>query len=232
MAKQRPVLAAVLAAAFVAAALSSRIRARIYTWGATPAEVAAQLPGDDLLTPGRRRTTRAVTVDAPIGSVWPWLVQLGEDRGGFYSHDLLERAVGADIHNADTIHPEWQHLHVGDTVWLARRYGSLGSQIVAAVQPGEYLVLVSPDDYSRIERGGAADGSWAFYLQPRGQRTRLIARGSGGAVGRIAFDVVHFIMEWQMLRGIRRRGERLWSGSSSDVVPIRADSLPLTSRTP
>ena len=75
-----------------------------------------------------------MTVDAPVTTVWPWLAQIGEDRGGFYSYSLLERAVGAHIHNADVVHPEWQDLQVGDTVWLARRYGERARQVVAAVK--------------------------------------------------------------------------------------------------
>ena len=73
-------------------------------------------------------TTRALTIDAPIAAVWPWLAQIGEDRGGFYSYSVLERAVGAHIQNANTVHPEWQDVHVGDTVWLARHYGELQSR--------------------------------------------------------------------------------------------------------
>ena len=88
-----------------------------------PTKSNAVLPGDELVQPGVPRTTRAVTIDAPVDAVWPWLAQIGEDRGGFYSYSLLERAVGARIHNADAIHPEWQELRVGDTIWLARRYG-------------------------------------------------------------------------------------------------------------
>lgn len=64
-----------------------------------------------------------MTIDAPIADAfWPWLAQIGEDRGGFYSYSLLERAaVGAHVHNANSIHPEWQDIRVGDTVWLTRR---------------------------------------------------------------------------------------------------------------
>jgi hypothetical protein len=122
----------------------------MYTWGARDDEVAAALPGDDLVAPNTPRNTRAVTVDAPVDAVWPWLAQIGEDRGGFYSYFLLERAVGADIRNADTVHPEWQDVRVGDTVWLARRYGTGARQVVAAVEPNSHLLLVSPMDFARV----------------------------------------------------------------------------------
>lgn len=208
MGKYRPALADLLAAAGVAALYRSHVRPWIYTWGARPDEVAATLPGDDLTEPGGPRTTRAVTIDAPRQDVWPWLVQIGEDRAGFYSYSLLERGVGADVHNADVIHPEWQQLQVGDTVWLAHRYGPDASQIVAAVKPRSHLVLVSPADYQRLQRGEKATGSWSFVLRREVGGTRLLARGCGGAVGRFWFDIPHFVMEQKMLRGIAKRAQR------------------------
>jgi hypothetical protein len=184
------------------------VRPWMSRWGATADEFDAELPGDEIVEDGATSTTRAITVDAPVDDVWPWLVQIGEGRAGFYSYSLLERAAGARIHNAHNIHPEWQQLQVGDTVWLARRYGDGASQVVAEVLPKSHLILVSPSDYQRLQHGGKASGSWAFYLRPDGDRTRLLARGSGGAVGQAVFDVAHFIMEQKMMRGIRDRAER------------------------
>jgi hypothetical protein len=181
----------------------------MYTWGAREDEVTAPLPGDELVSVHTPRTTRAVTVDAPIADVWPWLAQIGEDRGGFYSYSWLERAVGADIRNANTIHPEWQNIRVGDTVWLARRYGEVARQVVAAVEPSSHLVLMSPDDFQRVQRGERASGSWGFYLREQDGWTRIVVRGSGGAVGHAAFDVAHFVMEQKMIRGIRHRAEQM-----------------------
>lgn len=157
----------------------AHVRPWIYTWGATEPEITAELPGDELVATDAPRTTRAVTIDAPIGAVWPWLVQIGEDRAGFYSYSLLERAVGAAIHNAKCIHPEWQDLAVGDTVWLARRYGDAGRQVVAAIEPEVYLVLVSPEDYARLQRGEKAGGAWIFHLRRTGSWTRLLVREVG-----------------------------------------------------
>lgn len=188
----------------------ARIRPWMYTWGASPEEVVEGLAGDELVALGRPRTTRAVTVDAAPEKIWPWIAQIGEDRGGFYSYSVLERAVGADIHNAETVHPEWQDLQVGDTVWLARRGGDRGRLTVAAMVPESHLVLMGPDDYDRVQRGEQAWGSWSFHLQPEGRRTRLLARGNGGYCGNPMYDVIHFVMERKMLLGIRRRvaGER------------------------
>jgi len=183
------------------------LRPWMYAWGAYPDEVHAALPGDELVASTTPRSTRGVTIDAPVEQVWPWLAQIGEDRGGFYSYDWLERSIGAQIHNTNTIHPEWQELQVGDPVWLARRYGPMARQVVAAVEPKSCLVLMSEPDFDRVSRGEKAHGSWAFYLVPRGRRTRLLARGSAGAVGNATFDIPHFVMEQKMLRGIRDRAE-------------------------
>lgn len=197
-----------MAAASGVALYESRIKPWMYRWGASDYEVATVLPGDDLVQPGTPRTTRAVTIQAPAESVWPWLAQIGEGLGGFYSYDLLERAVGADIHNADAVHAEWQDVRVGDTVWLARRYGDHARMVVAAVEPNSHLVLMSPEDFATVQRGVKADGAWSFYLRREKGYTRLIARGVGGAVGCALFDVPHFVMERRMMTGIRKRAER------------------------
>jgi hypothetical protein len=177
-------------------------------WGATDDEIAARLPVDDLVSPGALATTRAITVDAPVDAVWPWLLQIGQDRAGFYSYSWLENLVGAGMHNASTLHPEWQHLELGDTVRLASeaRYHSRGRQVAALVDPPHGLVLVSPPDWERVQRGERASGAWGFFLEPIGDgRTRLLVRSSGGPVGGHVFDAVHFLMEQKMMRGLRDR---------------------------
>src|SRR4051794_28841535 len=105
MGKQRICLAAVMALVGVAALYKGALRPWMYRWGATDDEVTAKLPGDELIAATGPSTTRAVTIDAPVADVWPWLVQIGEDRAGFYSYSWLERAVGAHIHNANIVHP-------------------------------------------------------------------------------------------------------------------------------
>ena len=209
MGKQYPWLAALMAAVGVAALYRSEVRPRIYTWGARHNEIEAVMPGDELVSSDTPRTTRAITIDAPVEAVWPWLAQIGEDRGGFYSYSVLERAVGARIHNADSVHPEWQRLKVGDTIWLAQRYGPTARQVVAAVQPRSHVVLTSAEDFDRLQQGEKARGAWTFCLRRDDGRTRLLVRGSGGAVGHFVFDIAHFVMEQKMLRGICARAERL-----------------------
>lgn len=179
-------------------------------WGTTPAERVAALPGDEVLPRnGRYRIDHAITIRAPAEAVWPWLVQLGQDRGGFYSYDWLERAFGDDIRNADRIHPEWQRRAVGDTIratqpgYLGGRFGTLGWRVTA----------LEPNRVIGLENWGN------FVLQPLdSSTTRLIVRTRGdgtpswlglllGPVDAFVFEPVHFIMERGMLRGIRDRAE-------------------------
>lgn len=180
-------------------------------WGATDAEVAEPWPADDLLAPGTRCHTRAITIDAPPAAVWAWLAQIGQDRAGFYSYSVLENLVGAGMHNADTLHPEWAHHEAGETVWLAdeTRWGERGRQRLALIEPEAAFVMVSPPDYDRIQAGEPASGYWGFRLVARPDgTTRLLTRASGGAVGTPVFDLIHFVMEHAMMRGIKARAER------------------------
>ncbi len=87
-------------------------------WGATTEELAAQLPGDELVEGSDLTSTRAVTVYARAADIWPWIAQLGQGRGGFYSYDALENLVGCDINTADRIVPG------GRTSWSGPRSGS------------------------------------------------------------------------------------------------------------
>lgn len=215
-----------MSAVAVALLYQAHVRPWMYRWGARNDEITAALPGDELVDPATPRTTRAVTVDAPPSAVWPWLAQIGEDRGGFYSYSLLERAVGADVHNADAVCEQWQQLCVGDTIWLARRYGPKARQIVAAVQPMSHLVLVSPADYERLQQGQKASGSWSFVLRRQAGQTRLIARGSGGAAGHFWFDIPHFVMEQKMLRGIAERAQRARQRAVPHATELRRAAAP------
>ncbi len=185
-----------------------RVRPWLTTWGATASEVDRHFPEDDLVEPSALRATRAITIDAPAREVWPWLVQIGEDRAGFYSYSWLEQLALADMHNADEIHEDWQQRRRGDTVWLGQRWGELGRQVLAECDRERAFVMVSPPDFDTIEHGGQASGSWAFFLEPvETDRTRLIVRSSGGAVGQPWFDIVHFVMEQKMMRGLKARAE-------------------------
>src|SRR3954452_20021348 len=128
-------------------------------WGAQPGDEKRELPGDELLPKDGTQILHAVTIDAPVEEVWPWLAQLGQDRGGFYSYEWLENLAGCEMHNADRIHPEWQHRERGETVHLH----PAGGLRVSVFEPGRALAL---------------EGWATFALEPLGRgRTRLIARG-------------------------------------------------------
>lgn len=172
----------------------------LMSWGATAAESGAALPGD---APGTRYFTRGITIHAPAAAVWPWIVQIGQDRAGFYSNSWLENLSGADIHNADAIHPEWQRRSVGDEVRLAR----------ADLLRGR-LARVSRTEITLLEPGRAiGDIPGRFVLQPQGgDATRLLFRESLASQGPVltrwlVWDPMHFVMVQRMLRGIKERAE-------------------------
>jgi hypothetical protein len=206
--KHHPILAtAALAAGAAAAVAANRWQLR---WGSTPAEEARALPGDAFVPLPRLEATRAIGIDAPPSAVWPWLAQIGQGRGGFYSYDALENLLGLGIHSADAILPGFQDITEGATVSLAE-----GVELsVRIAEPDVALVLVGDGPpVPGFESVGFAC-SWAFVLAPEGPNgTRLVARERyswdsplAGAVIRTA-SVVSFIMGQKMLRGIRDRAE-------------------------
>ena len=174
-------------------------------WGATGSEAHAALAGDELLAEPHIISTRAVTIEAPAGSVWPWLVQMGPGRAGAYTYDWIENLAGLNMHSADAIIPEFQHVAVGD----AWRLGSRGPVLrLARLEPERALVLRSDD----------GNWVWAFVLEPCPGTTRLISRnriatpGSpwlARALTRYLMEPGSLVMERKMLLGIKRRAERL-----------------------
>ncbi|MGL6279304.1 MAG: SRPBCC family protein [Gaiella sp.] len=156
------------------------------------------LPGDDLVSAPPVVVTRAIEIGAPPEAVWPWLVQIGQGRAGFYSHAWLENLLGCAITNADRIEPEWQQLAPGDEVAM---HPSAPPLVVRAVAPPRHLVLGEPEVFS-----------WAFVLEPTGAGTRLVVRSRGSfglpAVLAPLLQPAHGVMERSMLRGLRARAER------------------------
>lgn len=113
------------------------LRPRMLRWGASPAEAARTMAGDDLIPRPSLATTRAINIKAGTERVWPWLAQMGQGRGGFYSYEWLENLAGLDIHNSDRIVPELQDLKPGDLIPFWRGAGIN----VVEVAPGRLLVL-------------------------------------------------------------------------------------------
>jgi hypothetical protein len=185
-------------------------RARQLRWGASARECGASLPGDDLIVSPDLSATRAITVRAPAGQVWPWIAQLGQGRGGFYSYDFFENLAGCDIHSADRVVPGWQDITIGDTVKLAPAVGL----DVAALEPGRSLVL-----RGGVPIGGASppyDFTWAWVLRGEPEGTsRLLVRERYAYTRPWArfivepVEAVSFVMTQKMLRGIRDRAEQV-----------------------
>jgi hypothetical protein len=204
---RRLVLATALAAALVPAVRVAHRRQ--LAWGTVPGEELVPLPGDGLLA-ADLVATRAITIDAPPSAVWPWLAQIGQHRGGFYSYDVLENVAGLGIRSATRIVPEWQ-AHVGDTVNLAEQ---VALDVVVADE-GRALVLLGDapvDDDGPVPYAF----SWAFVLEPRGpegRSTRLLVReryayrAAWAPRMVVPLSWLSFLMTERMMRGLRQRAE-------------------------
>lgn len=197
--KRLPVTLALLAAA--AAAYARWLRRPILTWGASEAEAAGRLPGDELLEAADGVATRAIEVDAPATAVWPWLAQMGPaPRGGAYTYDWVENLLGLDMHSVDRVLPEFQHPRVGDTIG----YGPNRMRL-ERVEPQRVLAWRSED----------GNWVWTFVLDERDGVTRLISRNRfrlpslGVRLGMLPMEPASLVMEHKMLRGIKARAERL-----------------------
>jgi hypothetical protein len=179
-------------------------------WGATEIEARAAMPGDELVPGSNMSSTRAITIRASAAEVWPWLVQLGQGRGGMYSYEWLENLAGCDIHNADRILPEFQNLKVGDLIHMGPEGYPFYS--VVHVEPNRALVL-RPHDPKTKEPGPAA---WSFLLTEQGDgTTRLISRQQmvyepsvANFIGwKVITEPLTFIMEQKMLRTLKAMAE-------------------------
>ncbi|MER2137342.1 MAG: hypothetical protein ABS909_05705, partial [Arthrobacter sp.] len=162
-------MAGIAAAAAGAAAAVLALRRASLRWGATESEVAMNLPGDELLPAPNLVATRAISIAAPPSKVWPWLTQLGQNRGGFYSYDWLENLLGLNIHSAETIQSELQVQEPGDTIDLA---------------PGAGLSVVRLDaERSLVLGGGVGPGGSGPDGGPGGIGTKPRDIGSSAGAG-------------------------------------------------
>jgi hypothetical protein len=173
-------------------------------WGATDAEINATFAGDELVPDPASFVNHAVTINATPEKIYPWLLQLGAGKGGFYSYTALENAIGCQLVNADRIHNEWQDLKVGDKVEMCPN-GTPPGYIVAQILPNEALVM------GHQENGKWVD-LWQYILVPQADHsTRLILRTRTMMTGTF-WDVIHpgiFIMERGLLLGIKERVEKM-----------------------
>jgi hypothetical protein len=158
------------------------------SWGARPGEATATEP------------VHAIEVEAPREAVWPWLAQIGQDRGGFYSYEWLENLAGCRMRNAERIHPEWQHREIGDKVMLH----PLNGLPVSHFDPGRAIAL---------------EGWGSFAVEPIDPaRSRVVCRGERpeslpfAVYYTLFIELPHFLMERRMLLGIKQRAERATAG--------------------
>ena len=166
------------------------------TWGATDDEVRRRMPGDEII-PNAAMTTRAISIGCKPEQVWPWLVQIGYGRAGWYSYDWIDNDARA---SAKRILPEFQELRVGDRIEMVPDYG-----------PG----VIEIEANSHIVAGDAEGGSWCLAVYPHPDGSRLVSRWrqawkTAGVASRffvLLADPGAFIMEQKMLRGIRKRAE-------------------------
>jgi hypothetical protein len=179
-------------------------RSRHLRWGATSAEVVAPLPGDSLMSRAQYKSTRAISIDAPPEAVWPWLVQVGCLRAGWYSNDLLDNLAHP---SATTIVPELQHLEVGQWVPMSPTPTDRSALKVHSFEPNRWMLWTTPDS------------TWAWQLTATGNDgTRLVTRIHSrydwhnplfALLGVLLMEFGDFAMLRRMLYGIKARAESL-----------------------
>lgn len=203
-------------------------------WGATDEEVFGPYPGADLVPGGRRSSTMAVTIDAPPEKVWPWLVQMGWGRAGWYSWDLLDNSGRP---SAREVHPEWQHLEVGDQL----KYSAMGRVAdafrVAVIEANRFLGLYGFTDLrgrwldrDQPRPASYMEGLWGFWLKELpGGATRLVISGYGTFrppwLERFV-DWVSMLVIWpmqaRMMAVLKRNIEQEDAGAAARRRPVRA----------
>jgi len=169
------------------------------TWGSTDEEIARAMPGDEVLENPTFNATRAVTIEATPDEIWPWIVQIGYRRAGFYSYDILDND---GIPSAELILPQYQALEVNDLIPLSKSANAR----VTTLEPPKSMVLV-------FEVAGTwSDATWVWVLFPEdASHTRLVTRLRANAKGvrsRIFLDLGEIIMMRKCMLGIKRRAEQ------------------------
>lgn len=183
------------------------------TWGATKAELTATLPGDDIVPNANIRSTKGITIQAPPEAIYPWLLQIGVDRGGMYSYDWLENLFGLNVHTTDRIVPEYQKVQVGDFWRFTPK------EYVLNPGPGLYVQKLIENEAVLLCFGmeGKPDetcfDTWQFVLVPQGDgSTRLLLRSNMAMEQELPIKLTYFVqfmMERKMLLTLRDRAEGL-----------------------
>lgn len=175
-----------------------------FNWGASQGERVVALPGDTFVANPSSTHTVAITIRAMPEKIYPWILQIGAEQGGWYSFTSIEKLIQCEIKNADSLHPEWQNRKVGDEVKFCPGESGPPAYTVVALDPGRSMVL------AHQAKDGSYVDTWEFALVPLdGESTRLLVRTrttqSGGIWSVIEPGV--FLMEYGMLNGIKDRAE-------------------------
>jgi len=177
----------------------------ISTWGATEVEATRTLPDDELVPNLTSTSTLAITIDAPPKEVWAWLVQMGADRGGFYTYLLVENTLlRLGVHNADRIHPEWQDIEVGDHFWFTPEDypGPRQDPVVVDIESPRALILCEG------KSAGDCPGTWQFVLDEHNDgSTRLLFRDNGSSFADRILEPGFVVMNRGMLLGLQQKAE-------------------------
>jgi hypothetical protein len=192
------------------------LRPWLLSWGAMDSEINGVYPGDSLLVSWKNSSTRAITINASSDKIWPWLVQMGQGRGGLYSYDWLENLVGCEMYSADKILPQFQNTKLNDTIrMIPEKRGPLFF-LVAISDSSKAFVLRAPKDSNDTYATDLIGTTWAFILNKiDSSTTRLIVRFrsdfkptfSGYMVNKYVLEPIQFIMERKMMYGIKERAE-------------------------
>jgi hypothetical protein len=207
MCSMKKFLEAFAAAAIIGACVLLRplFRPWYSKWGIIGEESTMGLPGDELVPDPLGGYTQAISIRAPAASIWPWIAQVGQGKGGFYSYELLENLVGCNIHNTHRILPEYQDIKAGDVIVMHPKVPVIP---VAIVEPGKTLVYGG-------KQGELTANNWIFHIYRREESTRLITRWSfqykPALINRIAYDwflePIAAVMQRKMLLTIKQLAE-------------------------
>jgi len=190
-------------------------------WGASDEECSRTWLGDELVPHPRGGFTHAITIHAPVSRVYPWVAQVGQNKGGFYSYEFLENLVGCNIHNADHLLAESQVVKPGDMLWLHPKAGVPIEQ----VETGHGFVMHGLLDTATGEEISSSASlpasfinvSWLFYVYDKGAgASRFVSRWrvdyppgfkNEMMFGRWVLEPVASVMDFKMLKGVRQRAE-------------------------
>ncbi len=209
-------VALLLTVSAMALAYACAVRPAYLNWGSTESERMRAFLGDDVVAGPHHQQTRAIAIAAPAATVWPWVAQLGQDRGGFYSYDVLENLVGCEMPAGEILRPDRQAWVVGDRLWMypPHKAGGIGFATLRYYEPGRVLAFGTHVPGTPIDRPD--DGLWTFVVEAvDASNSRLLVRSRatsvrsiwGAAFDHAIFEPVHFAMERRMMTGIKQLAE-------------------------